>query len=249
MPSGVTGTIQKPKKRGWWSRFKDGVRTLNGYREMASDPFLSEKLMWGGANYAWGNYNTKRQATIPDEVRSKSRYAQSSYLKPESRPAMIGDAIYDSSLSDEQTAVYREGDRFHLGLRGTVLGADDLVSDMSIVNGTFDKNHSRVRETLDLLKAIGATPDNTTMYGHSLGGAIATEASAVTGIRSENFNTGVSPTRFSSNKYAHHHLIGGDYLSNSAIGNIPKEHMTVYEPRNPSKNAHTIDQFGYSDTE
>lgn len=243
------GSVTKPRKRGWWARFRDGMRTLNGYRDMASDPYLQEKLLWRGAKYAVGSYRTKREAEIPDEVRGQSRYARVSYLPETTRPATIGDAVYEPALSSKKTAVYREGDRYHVGLRGTVLGAEDLISDMGIVNGSFDKNHTRVRETLDLLKTIGATPENTTMYGHSLGGAIATAASAETGIRSVNFNTGASPVRFSSNRHAHHHLIDGDFLSNSAIGNVPGGQVTVYTPRNPNKTAHTIDQFAYSDDE
>lgn len=234
---------KKQKKRGFWDRLKDGVLTIHGARNTVSDPFIGYKALRGVGGYVWGRTTTNRNNDIPLEVRNQARYAQASYLAPDQRAKRIDNAVYMGDLSSDTLAVYNDKGRYHIGIRGTA-NREDVISDINVAGTSgIGSEHSRVREVRGLLNRIKGTPSNTTLYGHSLGGSIATRVSDDTHIRSENFNTGSTFLNTQGNKYARHHLIDGDPISNSAIGNLPSDQVRVYR-RDKKHNAHTLDQFG-----
>ena len=237
------GVIGKPRKRSMWSKFKDGIMTIHGMHKTARDPYLAYRGLRAAFNYARGRATTSRLDTIPEDVRARSRYAQSSYVPVDKRAARLGNAVYLPGKSTDTVAVYRDGSRYHVGIRGTTDG-EDVISDINVAGSDgIQSNHSRVREVRDLLKDLGGNRDNTTLYGHSLGGSIATRVSGDTGVPSENFNTGASPFGAQGNKYSRHHLIDGDPISNASIGSLPADQVTVYGRSNKKRNPHTIDQF------
>lgn len=230
------------KRRGFWSGVSDNFLTLLGARSTLSDPFLRHKLMYGAGSYAWGRMTSDVKDEIEKAVRHNARYAHAGYLPTDRRPMRIGDSVYDKDNSSDTIAVYREGDKFHVGLRGTKNGTD-VITDINVAGSGIPYDHSRVREVDDLLDRLNADPDNSTLYGHSLGGSIATRISQRRQIPSHNFNTGSTPLGAQTSPYSHHYVIDGDPISNSMIGNVPSSNIKLYGRSRPDRNAHTIDQF------
>lgn len=191
-------------------------------------------------------YNTAAvdEGGITDDLRSKARFAQSAYLPWDSRDHEVNGATYRPELSNDEVAVYTDGDgKHHISVRGTVPGGSDFSDDAAILSGGFDVGHSRVQDILGLVNELNDDTGNMTLYGHSLGGSIATLASKATGIKSHNFNTGSSPFRSFDDPNAHHYFIRGDPVSNTALGNIDADRYTMFNAAKPELSSHTIDQF------
>jgi len=235
---------QKRARRSFFSGAVDNVRTANAVWNMAMDPKVGATIGGNMLNSGIGYAMVDKRDGLDDEMRGRAKFAQAAYVPWKDRPDNINGAWYNIGKSNDEVAVYTdEKGNHHVASRGTVPGTSDFSDDAAIVASGFDKNHSRVQDVLGTIKDLHGDPTNTTLYGHSLGGSIASLASGETGIQSYNFNTGSSPLRGFDNANSHHFLIRGDPISNSALGNVDPSRMTLINRPNSSLDPHTINQF------
>ncbi len=113
-------------------------------------------------------------------------FAQASYQDPSKRKYKMHGYTYDKRYSTPKYAVYKRGDKFHIGIRGTVVDPKtlldkdaDLMQDMEILKGKFGTESTQVQNAQDLMDKIIA--DNPKSKGklqlaaHSLGARISLE--------------------------------------------------------------------------
>lgn len=235
---------QRRPTRSFWRGLQDNMRTGYSMYKAFTSPVASARLAFNVANgmYNYGNADVSNE--ISDEIRAHARYANSAYVPWGERADELNDSTYRKELSNDEISVYTgKNGQHHISVRGTIPGGSDFSDDAAILSGGFDQGHSRVRDVLELIDELGADPQNSTLYGHSLGGSIATLASKATGIKSHNFNTGSSPFRSFDDENAHHYLVTGDPVSNTALGNIDSSRYTLFSRPKPDMNAHAIEQF------
>ena len=93
---------------------------------------------------------------------------------------------YDKRYSTPKYAVYKRGDKFHIGIRGTVVDPKtlldkdaDLMQDMEILKGKFSTESTQVKNAQDLMdKIVSENPKSKgklQLAAHSLGARISLE--------------------------------------------------------------------------
>jgi hypothetical protein len=148
------------------------------------------------------------------------------------RPEIIDGYKYDSSLSNQLVAVYKNDQNIILGFRGTSK-FQDLKTDLEIVKGSSNDIQFREAESI-YQKVKNLYPNlNIIATGHSKGGSLALHLNRLHNIRAEVFNPGVG--FISSNPNSNNatlHVIKGDPISSlSGVKNIGKLNIykSIYE--------------------
>ena len=221
--------------------FKNSARAISHFSNPVNRLKTAGTLAKSGYRYA----TTKREKTVPDEVRSHAQFAKASYGRGDKRLREINGAVLNPDLSSSTLAVYTHPDtnKHHISIRGTdPKNVGDLADDVGLVSGRPKRNSHRMQEISHTVRQLGGDKDNITLYGHSLGGALADAASVQHGIRSHNFNPGMSPVSRAHNDLSHNYLIAGDPVSNFGMGDLKKGTYTMFEDQGKGS-AHTIDQF------
>ena len=207
------------------------------------NPFTRAKTAYNLTKLAW-KYNTvKREKTVPNDIKIIAQFAEIAYSS--SRPDELHGLKLDQELSTRETAIYANDQVLIISFRGTNNKSDIFTSDLQIALSTLDKNSSRVESSLKLTReVVKKYPGHSYLLtGHSLGGSICDIISSITGIPAHTFNLGSSVNTTSECKLCTHHVIAGDPISNSAIGNLRGAKIIVYNKQNKKLNAHTIRQF------
>lgn len=233
------------RKRTRMGIVKDGVRNFARGAMHLANPVNRLRMAANIGRTGYRMVTTKRTSKVPDNVRQHARFAEASYTPGHQRPKEIHGAVLNTELSSPTLAVYThpETNKHHVSIRGTdPTHVADLVDDIGIMHRNPRNKGYRMREIDHTIRQLGSNPDNITLYGHSLGGALADAASSQYGIQSHNFNAGTSPVERAHSDLSHNYLIAGDPISMFGLGQMEKGSYTLYNKQN-SGSRHSLDQF------
>jgi len=128
--------------------------------------------------------------------------------------------VLDKELSNRKTKVYSHPETKHtvVAHRGTK-DKSDLLNDVKIVLGKYDKSKRVENATAIADKAKAKYGDNITNTGHSLGGTTASIVAGKTNSKVETYNKGASPLENykQTTKKAEHNITGVDPISVSTL--------------------------------
>lgn len=104
-------------------------------------------------------------------------------------PALRRPELWRNDNTDFRAGLYKEADelggRIVLAYRGTAHG-ESWLTDAAQSNGVRTEQYAAARRLAQIVRSVYGP--NVVVTGHSLGGGLATEASAVTGARGATFN-------------------------------------------------------------
>lgn len=172
----------------------------------------------------------------PDDVKY-SYMCNEVYKKPSERQNIDG---YSHSNDTDLHCIYSNGRERVLAIRGTV-SVDDIITDLSIVNGTENETQ-RFADELNFARNNNITK----VCGHSLGGSISAYVSQQLNIPAIIFNAGAGLSQIqsllkpnSNSSLITHYRINSDPVSVLwTVGNIK-----VLPILRPDINPHSIEQF------
>ena len=219
------------------------LNTTTGIADILINPVTRARAAYNLIKLAY-KYNTvKRKKTIPDDIKTIAHFAAAAY-EP-SRPTNLYGFELDQEISTDEIAVYVSNDQVIISFRGTDNKTDIIVSDLQIAFSALNKNSSRVVSALKLTGEVVKKYPNYDylLTGHSLGASIADLVGTITNIKTISFNIGAGIGIRSDCRTCTHHVIAGDPISNSVIGNLRGANIVVYDKQNKKLNAHTIRQF------
>lgn len=230
---------------GLISRGIDGIRSTRQFISAILSPTLGPQLISNLARAAY-RYNTiRRQATVPPNIRQIATICAAAYVAQGQRPSQLLGAEYKKDFSSDEIAVYVMGDQWLIAVRGTVTSAYDMMDDLAIAAGGLSADSTRVKDLLKVIQKVKqAGAGQIILTGHSLGAAVTTIATGITGIDSVNFNIGSSPLGIGNiSNRAQQHIIISDPISNTALGNMKGAQVQLYDVQKKNLSAHTIQQF------
>lgn len=230
---------------GLISRGIDGIRNTRQFISAILSPTVGPQLISNLARAAY-RYNTiRRQATVPPNIQQIATICSAAYIARGQRPSQLLGAEYNKELSSDEIAVYVMDDQWIIAVRGTVTSAFDMVDDLAIAAGGLSADSTRVNDLLKVIQKVKqAGARQIVLTGHSLAGAVCSIVTNITGIDSINFNIGSSPLGIGNiSNRAQQHIISGDPISNTALGNMRGAQVVLYNIQKKHLNAHTIEQF------
>ena len=125
--------------------------------------------------------HTHKLSDLSKREKKGVQFAAASYIEPSKRKAKMHGYRYSTEYSSPKYAVYKRGDKFHIGIRGTTVDpktmldkGSDVMEDVDILKGKFGSESAQMKDAQALMdKIIQENPKSMgklQISGHSLAG-------------------------------------------------------------------------------